>query len=537
MAAAAELTEAERAQRTSIESTVEEVRLFITPEETADGVPATRPRYERAAHGLDAIQNLINKLQVDTTKRVGRMAEGEVKEASRREWTRYKVRILNTVEDLHDELVSKDPRRQTAEEKTLTERNNKEAEIQHLVDQITALLAQIKTDLEAKGADDREVTRGEYTSLKTRMGDVKKMIRPGLDDLYRELIHIDQEKAPAARNAHSQTMKNVDKAYSDLWNLLHGAKLDETILNFQPPASSTHNQTGGAAALSGSFMGRSGYHYGKAQLPVFNKTPVGFPAWMKEMTEDVLPYKGADQQIRIIAEQSGHPELQRMFDDPDEVWAWLKNLYANETVICEKVVGDFLNRVTANGHNDASKLVNLYMEIKELHLTLKKFGEEKELTDSRPMIAKIIMLIPNQYREEFATRLQEKEEVDGTVLKGGPKYEFLMKWMKTKYSYISQYMTSSLTKAETTTPTVPKVEQYVSDVPGKLSRRQRKIQARINAQNTQIGGPEDGKPRRGSSVTGGPPPGAISPQSQVFCDSQFAAYGPCPCCGESRPLL
>ena len=82
------------------------------------------------------------------------------------------------MEDLHDELVSKDPRRQTAEEKTLTERNNKEAEIQHLVDQITALLAQIKTDLEAKGADDREVTRGEYTSLKTRMGDVKKMIRP-----------------------------------------------------------------------------------------------------------------------------------------------------------------------------------------------------------------------------------------------------------------------------------------------------------------------------------------------------------------------
>ena len=465
MAAAAELTEAERAQRTSIESTVEEVRLFITPEETADGVPATRPRYERAAHGLDAIQNLINKLQVDTTKRVGRMAEGEVKEASRREWTRYKVRILNTVEDLHDELVSKDPRRQTAEEKTLTERNNKEAEIQHLVDQITALLAQIKTDLEAKGADDREVTRGEYTSLKTRMGDVKKMIRPGLDDLYRELIHIDQEKAPAARNAHSQTMKNVDKAYSDLWDQLHAAKLDETILNFQPPASSTHNQTGGAAALSGSFMGRSGYHYGKAQLPVFNKTPVGFPAWMKEMTEDVLPYKGADQQIRIIAEQSGHPELQRMFDDPDEVWAWLKHLYANETVICEKVVGDFLNRVTANGHNDASKLVNLYMEIKELHLTLKKFGEDKELTNSRPMIAKIIMLIPNQYREEFATRLQEKEEADGTVLKGGPKYEFLMKWMKTKHGYISQYMTSSLTKAETTTPTVPKVEQHVSDVP------------------------------------------------------------------------
>ena len=523
--AAAELSEAERSQRTSIETTVEEVRLFITPEET---VPPTRPRYERAAIGLDAIQNQINKLQVDASKRIGKIPDGDVKEASKREWTRYKVKILNQVEDLHDELVTKDPRRKTAEQQTLSERNSKEAEIQNQVDQIKELLNQVQRDLTTKGADGREVSKGEYTALKTRMIEIKKMIRPGLDDLYKELINIDPEKAPEARNAHSQSMKSVDKAYSDLWNELHAAKLDETILTFQPQASSTHNQSGGAAGLSGSIMGRHGYNYGRAQLPVFNKTSVGFPAWMKEMVEDVLPYKGPEQQIRIIAEQSGHMELIRMFDDPDEVWAWLKNLYANETVVCEKVIGDFLNRVSANGHNDAAKLVNLYMEVKEVHLTLKKFNEQKELTDSRPMIAKIIMLIPNQYREEFATKLQEKEEADNTVLRGGPKYDFLMKWMKTKYGYISQYMASSLTKVRPPPPAAPRLE----DGPAKLSRSERKKQARINAQNAQIGGNREIKPKRGSSVTGGPPPGAISPQSQVYCDGKFASYGPCPCCGE-----
>ena len=569
MAEPTDLTDVERRQRTSIKTTVQEVKLFITPEQPAAGMPATRPRYQRAAAGIDAIQHCITILQKEAAARIARMPEGQEKEESGREWSRYKVNILNTVDDLQEDLVTADPSRQTNEQKVAAERADKEEEINVTVDRIKNLLTQIGRDLELRGADGREVTRGDYTSLKTRMGEVKKMIAPGLDDLYRELIHVDQAKKVEARNAHATTMKNVDKLYSDLWDKIHAAKLDETVLSsFHPAISSTHNQSGaagagaagGAAALSmaasRTWMGRPGYDYGKARLPQFDKSAAGFPSWEREMVDDVLPFKSDEHQIRLIAELSGHRELLRMFDHPPDAWAWLRNIYANETVICDNVVGDFLHRVSATGSNNPQKLVNLYMDVKEVHFTLKKFKEEEQLTKSRPMIAKIIKLIPDSYREEFAASLQVKEATDGEPLKGQPKYDFLMTWLGNKYTYITQYMSGSL-KPRAPPPSLPasKVETPESgaEPTRQLSRREKRAlrvnsnlhQAKVNAKGGGNGGAGGaggaagaqgglggGRTPRGSSVTGGPPPGAISPQSQVYCDGKFAQYGPCPACNE-----
>ena len=104
--------------------------------------------------------------------------------------------------------------------------------------------------------------------------------------------------------------------------------------------------------------------------------------------------------IRLIAENSGHIKVQTMFENPDDAWTWLDKKYANDVVICDTICTDFLDLDKMPGHNDPTRIINLQEHIKELQLTLRTYNEEEQLTTVRPMLIKLVNLLPEKFREE-----------------------------------------------------------------------------------------------------------------------------------------
>ena len=546
MAQAEPVPPAENASRMEITNSLEEAEIFIQGDVHAGaqaaagglvGLARQKTRFRKASRDLSEAEAELDKLKKIATLRIAKIANENVREASRQEWVGYKIHIVNRIEDLRDDLIENDPKRQNEEEQLNASVVASKDIITAHITQINDLLKQIGEDLTGLTANEVELNKSQYTALKVRMLDAKKLISPGIDDLYKQQLSLDGSRSEVVHNDHTKDVKDINKIYSDLWNLLH-ANLNDTVLAFNPPGHSTANNTV-VGATNCSIGNKSGYSYRSDKYPKFKWTYRSYPAWKKEMIEDILIGKSSSHQMRIMGEFSGYPNLDNMFDDPVKAWAWLDNKWANETVIIDTVCAEWSAKKSVSGLNECAKLVNLYEEVLELQLTLRLYREEELLTAARPMISKFQSLLPEKFREEFHHQLCRHETELGDKLKGTARFQYLMKYVESKVNYIEHNLPHMLVQnsdpAAPDAPLHPASASSVTDgslgATPKVSRRERK-QANVNAMQAAGSTGTAGASRaRGSSVTGGPPDGALSEKTKKYCEEKWALYKPCPVCG------
>ena len=510
-----------------IQNRLEKAQLFIDGRAQADAAPAQPQRFRKASTDLRVSETELTELEDKTITRISKIQNTAIREASRKEWVKYQVDIINQIEDLRDALVATDPDKSTAEELVAASLADCISDIQNLHTQVDSLLKQIEADLTTFSANENEVSRGAYTALKSRMLEVQKMIRPQMEELFKDRLSLKAETAEVTHTAHTAEIKALDLLYSNLWNKLHAAKLDETILTFNPPASSTQdNSILGASGRTN--FGRGGYSYRNEKTPIFNGDPAVYQAWKKEMVEDVLKGLEPRHQVRLISENSGHPKLYSMFDDPVDAWEWLDQKYANEVVICDTVCTAFLDMDKIPGHNDPTRIVNLLEYVREMQMTLKTYSEEDQLTTVRPMLIKLVKLFPDKYKEEYTYKLQSHEETLGTKLKGKVKFEFILKYMKDKVAYINVNLAHMLVKTNKNAGTGAGGGDDTVVLPRNTRKNKNKPAGVLDVKTNAV--QEEQKKPRGSSATGGPPDGSLTQRTKDYCKQKWAEFKVCPAC-------
>ena len=504
----------------------------------------------RAGTALDSVTPNLNQLKTLAIRRIALIQDPAVKAATTTEWRTYYNKQLDEEERVAGLIINAKGPDQTAENEKKAARSKVSRAIKALVNEINLKVTGITKDLESDSKDDQILSRALYSAFKERISKVESLMRPRLDELAEELLQLETEQAQMdlRETEHKTRMENFDTAVTKLFSDLHKVKLDETIV-FQPGASSTQNnsvlvQSGSSSANSG--FGSRGWKYKNAPLPKFSGDQAKYGKWRTEMQKEVLPGMDDARQIRLISELTPNTEVDDMFTDVASCWAYMDNLYANKAAISKAVLTAFLDKTVMKGHNDQSRLVNLYMELKQLYLTLDTHGLVSQLTDFHPMMNKLISLTPDRYAEEYTTKLQEAEERDEREYSTNERYKFFDAWLEKKHKYLTHNLQHLLTpKVPPSDPPPPRDTETRKQRKARLEqerrdRNQEEVHPPTKSGNAFKTGPgdqdkEENKKKRNSTANQQPP--ALSDTVMANIKKKWAMYGPCPACGEEGHMF
>ena len=112
-----------------------------------------------------------------------------------------------------------------------TRTTEKKAEIQSRIDrtnlEVIAIVAKWTEDHTRDSSDDKVITKALYINFKERISDIKKMIRPALQQLFEELAAADVSKRLEVNTAYGLTVKDLDDRVANLLDTLHKSKLED----------------------------------------------------------------------------------------------------------------------------------------------------------------------------------------------------------------------------------------------------------------------------------------------------------------------
>ena len=508
-------------------------------------------RVVRTKKVVEALGKKITELNRETMKRIAKIKVEATKVETLRVWRDVHNKLLDDHEAVEELLAVKEGRNSAA---LLDE---KKAEIQSRIDrtnaEVVAIMDKWALDHTRDTSDDKVITRALYVNFKERISDIKKMIRPALQQLFEELAAADISQRNIVNNSYGTMVKNLDDRVAGLLDTLHKSKMEDATLSFHPALDSTRagnlNTSGASNSGSSSHVTNSAnsFAYLKREMPKFTGQAGKYAKWKKEMLRDVMPGKSVEQQIRLIAELSPNPEVEDMFETTEETWAYMDDEHANKTAVSKEITTNFLAVKSIPGLNDQQKLVNLYQKIKEMRLTLKNLGRETQLTDVDNMLGKAIQLLPDRYSEEYNIKQLEEEEQSDRALTDKEKYENFEAWMAKRAKYLKSTMSHLLKKEKAEVRFEEKKtrkEREKEDAMEKLIRKQanllEQLQDQVNQTNlgqkapgkrTDGAGVSDGQTRRIRVSEANTPLPAHSREVREQLERKWANYGPCPCCG------
>ena len=173
MARADQVPPAEISVRMEIQNSMEEAGVFIKAEihaaataaREASGAEAEarqKTRFRKASRSLREAEDELDKLKKKTSDRIAKIANVQVREASRVEWIGYRINAVNMIEDLRDELIAADPSKMTeAEQVNASVNASKDVITQHVL-RIKDALDQVTTDLNSYTGDDSVLNKERY---------------------------------------------------------------------------------------------------------------------------------------------------------------------------------------------------------------------------------------------------------------------------------------------------------------------------------------------------------------------------------------
>ena len=565
------LPPADKTARLSIKTELGEVAGFLgqKPPEHPRG-----PNTWRAEKTLDAVESNLAELNKKVMERLAKLADSQQKTLFTTEWSEYKMSVLNAVDAYHANIanIKKPPNQLTTEDQAKVDKQTKviDAHIKDVERLIKAVKDGLKDDI---GDDDAEISSQQFTMYNSKLVDIKKMIRPALADMYQVLVDLQADVTGKDVEVHQlagENLSKLDKLYDEQLKILSKAKVNIT---FNPQVNSTPNnsvlvggvagavslgagvpgnpQTSGTLSLANSFNTRNTSYGRHESYPKLKSMGQGrYSAWRDEMMEDVLPNKSRHHQIRVISDQSGHPEIQGMFVDVGPAIAYLDKIYLNHYKVSKDICRKFLLLTRMDGHNKQSRLVNLYQQVTEMQLSLRAMGYESQLTEDIKMLDQMNLLLALKYQEDFADKLGDEEEKKERQLNVKERFEFFYKWLERKHNYIVVNLSHRLKPPRKEDSEDSEYTEAVSEdsedgcnsrTGSGLSRKERRtlealkrkeahgLQGKTGRQPSGAGGGGDDK-QKGSSATSGDPTN-LTEKKKEYIEAEWDKFGPCPACG------
>ena len=493
------------------------------------------PAIDRAEANITFFDTVIVTLQNGTFDRIVKLRTPDERITAKQEYAAWKTPQLEIYDaakaKLRDIKNSDAVVKSSAadEQKAVALKNSLRGRINQQAQLIRDRIATLKAEIEGHSASEN-LQRSLYVSLVSKVDTVKQWIRPMLVSMHDKLIEADALNHEAVNAALGQLLGELDPQVDELTSLLHSLKFETSVFN--PGASSTPNSSFVAATSQPSSLqhSRQNYDYGKGSLPKFEGNPIKYPKWKGEMTKSVLVGKEDEYALRLMSELSPEKDLDAQFDTQAEGWKHLDDLYANPTLVSERILNQFTDTKGLQGSTVQMKLVSLSKMMRKLFLTLRVVNEESQLVDNMPMINRAIKLMPDVYKEEFATKIEEAEATapDGR-LKAKAKYDLFSEWLEKKEKTLNIYLNETLQKKTGRDSTDPEPKETRKEKQAR--ERQEKI---IHYVENQMKQPKDSG-KKGNSARGSTRDGEVKiPASQkAEISKAWKEIKACPCCGRS----
>ena len=529
--AAPAIPRAEIASRLQVDEQILDAGHHLTAEDGRE----TSSR--KSNHAIETADHILKSLTNTAFNRFAGLADGVRQDAQVewRLWKREREQQLDEAREKYNQLFQPNGNDQNkADSGPSTEilLNICQSKIENLTSQIESRLQKIET--EVTGLGNNAVTKATYMELSTRTTAISQMIKPEMSNLFDERAKIDPSKHADVYKALSthvnKYMEQLDKLQSDI----HKLQMDDSTFHQPSPGASTPNQSLNAedisalitaattAASAASSKRRSQYDFGKNPLPTFDGDPIDYPSWKEEMTNDVLPDKGAKQQLRLMAKLSPNKDLPRLFKSPEEAWLDLDSLYANPVVVAEKVIRAFNDSNSLEGNSDEARVISLHKRIKSLYLTLEVVGEEEQLTHHKPLINDAIRLLPEKYRVEFAKEIMKEQKTldpKGRELTAQEKYKLLTEWLEENAKTFTIYCGSMENSSN---------KEREEKKPGKTRVHTVDVKRKQDSSGSTGGAGKKGP--KGSSRYGDECLDDIPAKVMENIKKQWEMWGPCPAC-------
>ena len=413
---------------------------------------------------------------------------------------------------------------------------------------LTEKVAQIKDDITNFGTaltdmitGDRQLTKIQYITMNTQLMEIKQRIDPGLDNLNQQLVRADPTNGGTYHTELSAHLKSVLEPFTAARTKFISNVPDES---FTAAAAGLNDSGAGpnTSTPNSSFVvGNTGtvprvsnqlthYKYKERDPPTFYGDEAQYAMWKREWQTAVC--LGRDDSwicrniiLHIKVEDQSIIRTLGFKKTAKEVWKYLDSIYAKSTTVARKVVRKFQELKFSDLGNGTPQLqlVNLDVEIQDLHQKLEAVGKERMLTENFSLITHAIDLMPTMFQNLFCVQWKKEEreaEAKGEDFDSKEIYDLVMKFNEDMVSQFRELQPHTLVKKSKAPPDPPNRD------------RDRRAPRKEQSNHYGQGGQEDdyGDDHGGAvGGAGGVQTNAVQEEDQFkHIKEQWAKLGKCP---------
>ena len=501
---------------------------------TRGGGASNQQQPARAKLVLAEIEELLQVCEAHAAERLGKEKDDSRRGRLAQMWVQWLNERTIWLDEYYKMYASVDPDHVSPGQTKRLARDNADRLVIDKVQDISSFMNHIETDLQ-RDLQGRNIPRSKLKLYNERIDKVQKMISPELEELHTQRNNLETNLATLgdAQSRQRCSLRNFNLSMDDLRSKLHSLDWgeDTSFGDFNPGAQSTqfprqNHSSGLSGGNTSQFNQTAVLKYRHIDPPRFKGEKAKYPAWKKEMVEDVLPGKTENAQIRLIETYSPHNDLSVQFNTVAEIWRWLDKMYGDTQGSAEDLLSEFL-KFKAKGSNPQQKLVAVYNAVTKLHNQLKKNGLESQFIDSLRDVRHCFNILPVYYQEKIADVVRSHEKARGRDLNAREKFEFYMEWLEDQHTNITKQLRHLLDdgKPDSTDSTMRRSADSGNCQPDKTnsssssgsSQKSRKIKKAIHATKAQATDPELDQ----LQVPAAEQPGILA---------KWAKWGKCPIC-------
>ena len=526
----------ERALRCKVEAKLRDAEEVLARD-------AARASWRRVIEGLEGAKKAIEDLGPISYLRISGIKDDVKRVAAQDNWNTWKGDHLDKHKELVEKLNGKEGAIPVKEDPTKAAAIKlARAAVKNHETLTTALITQLEEEITAE-SDTEDIAVGVMTEYQNRAGIIRAMIRPGLSQVYQDLLRV----APSTEehdinDALVVKILQMEKDLNRVMKLLSKKKFATGANLSAPLASSTpqhsFNQGHGTLASAGSGGGHGQrYNYPKSDIPQFKGDYSKYPGWKIEMQRDVIMPHHSDQYVlRVMAENSPEKDLEDLYTTQVDGWFHMDEKYANPAKVSKKIIKEFTSEKSIKGPTEQAQLVNLYKRFRKCFLTLQIIGEEKQMTEQHSMLTHTIEIIPGKYSEEFSDRYldEEAKQPPHTGLTALQTYNLLNDWLSRQAKKLENLHPDLLVAPKHGTRTNgfdTTVQPYVPPAGASRGGGGGGGGGGASGGSGGAGGSRTPNPPRQSSRTGATL-ASVPDQYKEAVQKVWSDNGPCPCCGQ-----